>query len=181
MRIVGGLYKGRVFNPGKSFRARPTTDMAKEGLFNVLSNRIDFENIKVLDLFSGTGSIGYEFLSRGCADLTMIELDFKHVQFIKSVINELNEKAKVYRTDVFRYLEDNRDGGYDIVFADPPFDHPRLGELPLLALKGNLLKPDATLIVEHPSNYNFVGSQGFKEVRKYGKVNFSFFGKIARE
>ncbi|MBN2261754.1 MAG: 16S rRNA (guanine(966)-N(2))-methyltransferase RsmD [Prolixibacteraceae bacterium] len=176
MRIVGGKYKGRIFNPGKSFEARPTTDIAKESLFNILTNRIDFEDIKVLDLFSGTGSIAYEFLSRGTRDITLIELQFKHVQFIKSVINALGEKAKVYRSDVFRFIKQEKNS-YDLIFADPPYDHPQLGELPALILKGSLLNKNGLLIVEHPANYQFSKVEGFVELRKYGKVHFSFFEK----
>ncbi|HKM93577.1 MAG TPA: 16S rRNA (guanine(966)-N(2))-methyltransferase RsmD [Prolixibacteraceae bacterium] len=174
MRIVGGEYRGRYFSPGKSFSARPTTDLAKEGLFNILNNRIDFESISVLDLFSGTGSIGYEFLSRGCTELTMIELDFKHVQFIKKVLKELDEKARVFRTDVFRFVP-HENSKYDLIFADPPFDHPRLEEIPQLILDNNLLTDNGILIVEHPGNFNFSKINGFQEIRKYGKVNFSFF------
>ena len=93
MRIVGGEYKGRLFNPGKSFKARPTTDMAKESLFNILQNQVDFESIKVLDLFSGTGSISFEFASRGCTDITSVEVNFQHHRFIKEVIQKLGEKS----------------------------------------------------------------------------------------
>lgn len=174
MRIVGGQYRGRHFSPDKSFNARPTTDLAKEGLFNILNNRIDFETTTVLDLFSGTGSIGYEFLSRGCTKLTMIELDFKHVQFIKKVLKELDEKARVYRTDVFRFVPHEK-SKYDLIFADPPFDHPRLGEIPQLVLDNDLLTENGMLIVEHPGTFNFSKVDGFYEIRKYGKVNFSFF------
>ncbi len=174
MRIAGGKYKGRTFNPGKSFQARPTTDLAKESLFNILNNRIDFSDTKVLDLFAGTGSISYEFLSRGCTDITMVELNFKHLQFIKSVLNTINEKASVYRADVFRYLK-NCHTQFDLVFADPPFDHSRLAELPEFILSKNILAPRGMLIVEHPSAFNFSKLQGFHELRKYGKVHFSFF------
>lgn len=176
MRIVGGKYKGRVFNPGKTFKARPTTDIAKESLFNILNNRIYFEGMKVLDLFSGTGSIGYEFISRGCSDITMVELNFKHVQFIKSVLKELDEKASVYRTDVFRFLAGEKDK-YDLIFADPPYDHPRLAEIPAIINHQNIIADNGLFIIEHPSEFNFSKHPGFIELRKYGKVNFSFFGK----
>lgn len=174
MRIVGGKYRGRMFNPGKSFKARPTTDFAKESLFNILNNRIDFEETKVLDLFAGTGSIGYEFLSRGCTNLTMIELEFKHIQFIKSVLKELNESAKVYRADVFKFLESEK-GKYDLIFADPPYDHPRFKEVPELVLTNKLLAPDGIFVLEHGKEYDFSKLPGFKELRKYGSVHFSFF------
>jgi 16S rRNA (guanine966-N2)-methyltransferase len=174
MRIVGGEYRGRMFNPGKSFKARPTTDFAKEGLFNVLTNLVDFGEVKVLDLFSGTGSISYEFLSRGCKDLTLIELDFQHIQFIKSVMKELNEVAKVYRADVFKFLESEKTK-YDLIFADPPYDLPRFAEVPEIIFRRNLIKPDGMLVIEHPKNINFSNLPHFSEVRKYGSVHFSFF------
>lgn len=175
MRIIGGKYKGRMFNPGKSFTARPTTDFAKESLFNILNNRIDFEETKYLDLFAGTGSISYEMLSRGCKDLTLIELDFKHIQFIKSVFNQLNEVAKVYRADAFKFI-DHEKTKYDLIFADPPYDHPRFKEIPELVLSRNILTPDGIFILEHGKSYNFSTLPGYKEQRKYGSVNFSFFG-----
>ncbi|MFA9388561.1 MAG: 16S rRNA (guanine(966)-N(2))-methyltransferase RsmD [Prolixibacteraceae bacterium] len=175
MRIVGGKYRGRMFNPGKSFKARPTTDFAKESLFNILNNRIDFEETKLLDLFAGTGSISYEFISRGCSDLTMIELDFKHVQFIKSVLKELNEVAKVYRADAFKFLE-TENHQYDLIFADPPYDHPRLKEVPELVVARKLLTPDGLFVLEHGRDHDFSTAPGFQEIRKYGSVNFSFFG-----
>lgn len=176
MRIVGGKYKGRIFSPGKTFKARPTTDFAKENLFNILNNFVDFENTKVLDLFSGTGSITYEFISRGCTDITTIELNFKHIQFIKSILNEINEVSKVYRADVFKFVTSEKKK-YDLIFADPPYDHPRLGELPELILNNNILSDDGLLIVEHSKDYNFNSLKEFSELRKYGSVHFSFFRK----
>ena len=174
MRIVGGEYRGRMFNPGKNFKARPTTDFAKEGLFNVLANVIDFEDAKILDLFSGTGSISYEFLSRGCKDLTLIELDFQHIQFIKSVMRELNAVAKVYRADVFKFLESEKTK-YDLIFADPPYDLPRFAEVPEIILRRNLIKSGGIMVIEHPKNFDFSNLSHFSEVRKYGSVHFSIF------
>jgi 16S rRNA (guanine966-N2)-methyltransferase len=175
MRIVSGKYRGRVFDPGgKNFKARPTTDFAKESLFNILANSVDFEEVKFLELFSGTGSISYEFISRGCTDVTMVELNFKHIQFIKSVLKELNEVAKVYRADVFKFLKGHR-LKYDIIFADAPFDHPRVLEIPELILKENLLKEGSFLIVEHSKQFDFSKIPGFYDMRNYGSVHFSFF------
>lgn len=165
-----------MFHPGKTFKARPTTDFAKESLFNILNNRIDFEETKYLDLFAGTGSISYEMISRGCTDLTLIELEFKHIQFIKSVLKELNEVAKVYRADVFKFLESERTK-YDLIFADPPYDLARLNEVPELVLSRNLLSPDGIFVMEHGKNNNFSKLPGFLELRKYGSVHFSFFGQ----
>ena len=174
MRIVGGKYKGRIFNPGKTFKARPTTDLAKESLFNILANKIDFEETKMLDLFAGTGSISYEFISRGCKEVTLVELNFRHVQFIKSVLKELNEVAKVYRADVFKYLAGEK-SKFDLIFADPPYNHPRFQEIPVQIIERNLLAENGLLIVEHPKEYDFSKLPGFLELRKYGKVQFSFF------
>lgn len=179
MRIIGGKYKGRIFNPGKVFDARPTTDFAKESLFNVLQNQIDFEEVKVLDLFAGTGSMSYEFISRGCTNVTMVELNFKHLQFIKSVLKDLNEVAKVYRSDVFRYLENER-GKFDLIFADPPYDHPNFKEVVPLVLRRNLLTETGTFIIEHPKNFDFSKYPELVEVRRYGSVHFSFF-KIKKQ
>ncbi|HNW51709.1 MAG TPA: RsmD family RNA methyltransferase [Prolixibacteraceae bacterium] len=175
MRIISGKYKGRNFEPGgKSFKARPTTDFAKESLFNILANHIDFEEVKFLELFAGTGSISYEFISRGCSDVTMVELNFKHIEFIKSVLKEIDEAAKVYRADVFKFLKGHRIK-YDVIFADPPYDLPRFGEIPGLVLQENLLKENGILIVEHSKQYDFSTIPGFYEMRNYGSVHFSFF------
>jgi 16S rRNA (guanine(966)-N(2))-methyltransferase RsmD len=174
MRIISGKYRGRVFDPGKSFHARPTTDFAKESLFNILANHFDFEELKCLDLFAGTGSISYEFISRGCKEITIVELNFKHLQFIKSVLSELSEIAKVYRADVFKFLENHR-VKYDLVFADPPYDHPRLGDVPGSILKADILSEDGILIVEHSKAYDFSKLPGFYDTRVYGSVHFSFF------
>ncbi|MBN1767918.1 MAG: 16S rRNA (guanine(966)-N(2))-methyltransferase RsmD [Prolixibacteraceae bacterium] len=175
MRIIGGEFRGRTFFPGKTFKARPTTDIAKESLFNILTNRIDFEETSVLDLFAGTGSISFEFLSRGCKNVTLVEINFKHIQFIKSVLSQLKTKAIVYRTDVFRYVKTEK-RKFDIIFADPPYDHPQFNEIPKLILEQDILTNEGILIVEHPANFNFETLKGYTETRKYGKVHFSFFG-----
>ena len=135
MRIIGGYFKHRIFNPRKNFKARPTTDFAKENLFNILSNRYDFENKKVLDLFSGTGSISFEFASRGCKDITSVESDHVHYEFICSIIDKLGLKKciKPLRKDVFTVIQKiGRE--FDIIFADPPYDLKGLNELPDLIM-----------------------------------------------
>ncbi len=176
MRIVGGTYKGRIFNPGKNFRSRPTTDIAKEGLFNILENRYYFTDKNVLDLFSGTGSIGYEFISRGCKKATMVENDFVHYRFILSVLNILKiQNAHVFKADVFKFLKRQAEK-YDFVFADPPFNSPRLTEIPDAVFEAGILNDDGILILEHPKEFDFSKHAYFTEIRKYGKVNFSFFG-----
>ncbi|WP_167609350.1 16S rRNA (guanine(966)-N(2))-methyltransferase RsmD [Maribellus sediminis] len=177
MRIVGGKYGGRMFHPGKKFKARPTTDVAKEGLFNILENRYDFSTKKVLDLFSGTGSVAYEFISRGCEHATMVENNFNHYKFILEVIDTLKiENAKVFKADVFKFLNKSPEL-FNIIFADPPFDLPKFESVADAVLESELLAPEGVFILEHPKEYDFSQHQYFKELRKYGKVNFSFFEK----
>jgi 16S rRNA (guanine(966)-N(2))-methyltransferase RsmD len=177
MRIIGGTFKGRIFHPGKKFKARPTTDIAKEGLFNILENRYEFSNKNILDLFSGTGSMGYEFLSRGCLSATLVETHFPHYKFILEVIDALKiSNAKVFKADAFKFVQKTPDS-FNIIFADPPFDHPKFKEIPDAVLNTNILAPDGLFILEHPKEYDFSSHTCFKELRTYGKVNFSFFEK----
>lgn len=176
MRIVGGIHRGRQFHPGKSFKARPTTDRAKESLFNILTNRYDFESLKVLDLFAGTGSISFEFLSRGCDSITSIELDFKHHAFIQSVVQQLNAKneIRVIKDNAFRFCEQTSEK-YDLIFADPPYDHPKFEEVPNLIFDNQLLAEDGLFILEHSKYYDFSNHPELIETRNYGSVHFSFF------
>lgn len=177
MRIVGGKYKGRMFHPGKKFKARPTTDIAKEGLFNILENRYEFTTKNVLDLFSGTGSMGYEFVSRGCRQVTMVENNFNHYKFILEVLETLKiENARVFKADVFKFLQKSRDS-FNIIFADPPYDLPGLKKVPEEVLSTNLLATDGVFILEHPKECDFSTHPNFREIRNYGKVHFSFFEK----
>ena len=175
MRIVGGKFKGRIFNPDKQFTARPTTDLAKEGLFNILSNHYDFENIKVLDLFSGTGSIGYEFISRGVAEVTFVDKDLHHIRSIRNTINMLGvENIKIVKDDVFRFLK-NCPYSFQIIFADPPYEFQYLPEIPKAVFNSKAVKEDSLFILEHSKSHDFSYLPQFKELRKYGKVHFSFF------
>jgi 16S rRNA (guanine(966)-N(2))-methyltransferase RsmD len=177
MRIVGGIFKSRIFIPGKNFKARPTTDIAKEGLFNILENRYDFGNKTVLDLFSGSGSIGYEFISRGCKEATMVEKDFVHHRFIVDVLKKLNiDNARIFKADVFAFIK-NYKGSFDFIFADPPFDLMNFTEVPNIVLESDILKKEGLFILEHPKEFDFSEHKYFSENRKYGKVNFSFFEK----
>jgi 16S rRNA (guanine(966)-N(2))-methyltransferase RsmD len=177
MRIVGGTYKGRIVNPGKNFKSRPTTDIAKEGLFNILENRYDFSDKSVLDLFAGSGSIGFEFISRGCRDLILVEKDFIHHRFITEVLKNLKiENARAFKTDAFQFIQ-RFQADFDIIFADPPFDLKNFIEVPDSVLNSGLLKPGGLFILEHPKEYAFSGHRFFSENRKYGKVNFTFFEK----
>ncbi len=181
MRIIGGIYRGRRINPPSNFQARPTTDFAREGLFNILNNRVDFESINVLDLFSGTGSISYEFASRGAASVHLIEKDLKHITGIKRIINDIGfDNIKPVHIDVKAYLK-TCSVKYDIVFADPPYDLKWLKELPDLVLNAGILKDDGFFILEHPKILSFAGHKSFFEHRNYGGVNFSFFKPLPTE
>ncbi len=181
MRIVSGTLKGRRFSPPAGFKARPTTDFAKENLFNVLNNQISFDEIKVLDLFAGTGSISFEFASRGCSDITSVEMNFKHHLFITKTAEELNLKRvmKVIKADAFRFVE-KVTGQFDLIFADPPFDLEKAADLPQMIADCNLLSEDGFFILEHSDKKDYRHHPLFIEVRAYGKVNFSFFGRVAK-
>ena len=175
MRIIGGRYKGRRINPPSDFRARPTTDFAREGLFNILNNRVDFELLNVLDLFSGTGSMSYEFASRGAATVHCVEKDQRHISGIKKIIKKLDlENVRPIHIDVRAYLK-TCSVKYDIVFADPPYELSWLNELPDLVTQANVIKDDGFFILEHPRDLSFAGHNLFFEHRNYGGVNFSFF------
>jgi len=177
MRIVGGKYKGRIFKPSKKFRSRPTTDIAKEGLFNILENRYEFSSKNVLDLFSGTGSIGYEFVSRGCKEVIFVEKNFIHYKFILDVLDSLKiRNAQAFKSDTFKFVK-SCPTRFNFIFADPPFDHKRFSEVPDTVLNKDILAKDGLFILEHPKEFDFSKHQYFKEIRTYGKVNFSFFEK----
>jgi 16S rRNA (guanine966-N2)-methyltransferase len=176
MRIIGGTFKSRVFKPGKNFRARPTTDFARENLFNILANRYDFENKNVLDLFAGTGSISFEFASRGCPNITCVELDHFHYAFICSVIDKLGLKKVInpLNADAFRVVK-KIGQQFDFIFADPPYDLKRLADLPDLIMSSNLLSKEGLFILEHGKTNDFSSHPDFSEIRVYGSVHFSFF------
>lgn len=175
MRIISGKYKGRKIVPPASLKARPTTDLARESLFNILNNRIDFENITVLDLFSGTGSISYEFASRGAAEVHLIEKDVRHIAGIRRIIKELEiSNIKPVHIDVRTYLKACK-FKYDVVFADPPYDLTWLKELPDMISEAHIIKEDGFFILEHPRSLSFNSHKLFFEHRNYGGVNFSFF------
>lgn len=181
MRIVGGKYRGRIFNPGKTFKARPTTDMAKESLFNVLQNYVDFENIRALDLFAGTGSISYELASRGCTDITSVEINPAHILFIKDVMEKLGEKnIRLVKSNVFVFAERIKEQ-FDLIFADPPYDHPRFADVANSVFKNNLLKPSGIFILEHSGQFDYSTHPCFKELRRYGSVHFSIFEYLSGE
>ena len=175
MRIIGGLYKGRIFKPGKNFKARPTTDVAKEALFNILENRYVFSDKNVLDIFSGSGSIGFEFISRGCNEAVLVEKDFVHHRFISDAAKTLGiDNVKVFKSDTFVFLS-RYQGNFDFIFADPPYNLTNFKDVPDAVLNTKILKSEGLFILEHPKEFNFSNHPFFKENRKYGKVNFSFF------
>jgi len=158
-----------------NLKARPTTDFAKENLFNILANRVDFEELRVLDLFSGTGSISFEFLSRGAKAVTCVEHYAPHVKFIKEVAEKLKAKNfTVISGDVYRFIE-NSVGKFDLIFADAPYADERLSSIPERILKSSLLAEDGILVVEHSKSTNLRNHPLYRETRMYGSVNFSFF------
>ncbi len=175
MRIISGLWKGRRIQVSNDIKARPTTDFAKEGLFNLLNNEIDFEDLEVLDLFSGTGSISFEFISRGAQNSTAIEMNDKHCQYIRKAASILKtDKLILIKADVFRFLTSSRKQ-YDLIFADPPYDLKNLEEIPGIVFSKQLLKQDGLLVFEHSSKHDFSKHPHFASHRAYGNVNFSFF------
>lgn len=176
MRVVAGKYKGRHFDVPRTFKARPTTDFAKENLFNVLQRYLDFEEEpSALDLFAGTGSITLEFLSRGCGRVVSVEKEALHYSFIQRFVEQLQDLAAVpVRGDVFRFLERCSEK-FDIVFADPPYQLPRLCELPDLVMGKDILKENGLFVLEHGKEQRFEAHPCFVEHRAYGSVNFTFF------
>ena len=175
MRIISGQFKGRRLQVPSNITARPTTDFAKEGLFNLLNNRIDFEGIDVLDLFAGTGSISIEFVSRDCKSVISIELNERHNAFIRKVCTELRiTNLSLIKTDVFKFI-DSCHTQFDMIFADPPYELVKLAQIPDLIFSKKLLKEDGLFVLEHSSKNNFDQHPHFVDHRNYGNVNFSFF------
>ena len=176
MRIITGQYKGRHFDIPRTFKARPTTDFAKENIFNVLTAYVDFDGATALDLFSGTGSISLELVSRGCQQVISVEMDRDHHRFICDCMKKLGTQACIpLRGDVFRFLKSCRQQ-FDLVFADPPYALEELPTLPDLIFSRQLLKADGGIFVlEHGKDYDFAQHPHFVEHRSYGSVNFSLF------
>lgn len=173
MRIITGQYKGRRFDIPRTFKARPTTDFAKENIFNVLNGYIDFDGSAALDLFAGTGSISLEMLSRGCTPVVSVEADRDHAAFIAQCMKKIGTTDNVLiRGDVFRFLKKCR-GQFDLIFADPPYTLDNLASLPRLVFDNDLLKTDGIFVLEHGKNYDFSQDPHFIEHRSYGSVNFS--------
>lgn len=175
MRAITGKYRGRHFNVPNTFKARPTTDFAKENIFNVLRGYLDFEGITALDLFGGTGSITLELLSREAARVVCVEKDFHHYSFIKQVIKALGDtNAAILKADVLKFVPKCSEQ-FDFVFADPPYALPELPELPELILSSSVVREGGIFVLEHGKHNDFSSNPHFIEHRAYGSVNFSIF------
>lgn len=175
MRIISGQFKGRRIQVPTNITARPTTDFAKEGLFNLLNNRIDFEGIDVLDLFAGTGSISIEFVSRDCKSVISIEQNDRHSTFIRKVCTDLKiTNLSLIKTDVFKFITSCHTQ-FDMIFADPPYELEQLPQIPDLIFAKKLLKEGGLFVLEHSSKNKFDQHPHFVDHRNYGNVNFSFF------
>lgn len=177
MRIISGNHRGKHIIAPKNLPVRPTTDLAKESLFNILNNFFFFDNIKVLDLFAGTGNMTYEFAARGALSVTAVDNNQQCINFIHKTITKLKfDNVHVIRADVIDFLKSCKTK-YNVIFADPPYDWDNYGLLPDLVLNNNLLLEDGFLIIEHSLAIDYGQYPKFYQKRKYGKVNFSIFAE----
>ncbi len=176
MRIISGKYGGRrISPPARMPYTRPTTNIAREGLFNILQNNFEIEGLKTLDLFGGTGCISFELASRGAADLTIVEKDSQMFDFIKKISESLSiENIKVVKSDVFRFLE-TAQGEYDFIFAGPPYALSIIDDLPRIIIKKKLLKPGGWFVLEHTPRNDYKKYETYRTERNYGTTVFSFF------
>lgn len=175
MRIIRGKYGRRRFDVPTNITARPTTDFARENIFNVLDNYVDYDDLTALDLFAGTGAVSFEFLSRGCRQVTSVEKAATQQRFIARVVSELGaEGHQLVRGDALRFIA-SATTPYDIIFADPPYDMEGFGDIPAKVLASPLVKPGTVFVMEHSRKYDFSHLPGFVEHRAYGSVNFSIF------
>lgn len=175
MRIITGKYKGRRFDVPRTFKARPTTDFAKENLFNVLNGYIDLDGTMALDLFAGTGSISLELLSRGCAQVISVEKDRDHHAFISQCLKKLDDSnGIVIRGDVFRFIKSCKQR-FDFIFADPPYALDNISQIPRLVMESGMLTEGGIFVMEHGKDNDFSQLMGFIDHRSYGSVNFSLF------
>ena len=180
MRIIGGKFKSRRFYPpADNWPTRPTTDFAKEGLFNMLQNSLDFQDLKVLDLFGGTGSHGYEFISRGCTDVTYVDKFGGCVAFAQKTakVLEIEDHMNIYKNDVFKFIQRNT-YQYDYIFAGPPYALPTIDTIPDEIFKHNTLAPDGIFVLEHTITQEYDKHPNFVKSRKYGASIFSFFENL---
>ncbi|MEY3321597.1 MAG: hypothetical protein RLZZ417_1180 [Bacteroidota bacterium] len=177
MRIISGKFKGRRFNPpADKWPTRPTTDIAKEGLFNMLGNLIDFENTRFLDLFGGTGSHSYEFISRGCTSVTYVDKFPPCVQFVKDMAKQLAIEPfiQIYKDDIFKFIPRNKEK-FDYIFAGPPYGLVNLDSIPDLIFRYEVLAEEGIFVLEHNPNHQFKEHSSFWQMRNYGETQFSFF------
>jgi 16S rRNA (guanine966-N2)-methyltransferase len=175
MRIVSGTHKGRHIQPPANIDVRPTTDFAKEALFDILNNRIDYEETSVLDLFAGTGSISYEFASRGAKDITSVDINYRCNDFIRTAAAAYGfSNIRTVKADAFAFIGFCK-VQYDLIFADPPYELKKINEIPDLIFNNDLIKKGGIFILEHSREYDFTKHPAFTEHRNYGKVNFTFF------
>lgn len=174
MRIITGKYRGRKFHPPQKNPARPTTDMAKEGLFNILQHNIDFGATRFLDLFGGTGNISLEMASRGCTDITTVELHGPNVEFLRKTAEEWDAPIEVLQGDVFHFLQAPFKT-YTLVFAGPPYPLPNLATLPELVLRPEVMEPEGLFVLEHNPLHNFDEHPMMAMHRNYGTTHFSIF------
>lgn len=180
MRIIAGKFRGRRFHPpANKWPTRPTTDFAKEGLFNILQNRIDFEETKFLDLFGGTGNHSYEFISRGCTDVTYVDKFGPCVAFVKKTAEtlEISDAIRVVKSDVFKFIKFTKEK-YDYIFAGPPYPLPILDTIPDKVFEAGLVAEEGFMVLEHNPNHDFTQHPNYVESRNYGTTIFSFFKNI---
>ncbi|MFL5765707.1 MAG: RsmD family RNA methyltransferase [Bacteroidia bacterium] len=179
MRIISGMHKGRVIHAPKNLPVRPTTDFAKESIFNILNNHFEFDGLRVMDLFCGTGNMTYEFASRGCGDIISVDSSFHCCEFVKKTSAAFKmDQVKVIKSDVFAFLK-RPSAPAHIIFCDPPYEMEHFEQLPELVFFNDLLKPQGWLVVEHGPNTDLSKLAHFKEHRKYGNVNFSIFENVS--
>lgn len=175
MRIIAGKLRGRRLNPPENLPVRPTTDIARESLFNILNNYVDYEECTVMDLFAGTGAVSLEFVSRGAKAVTSVEINNSCTEFIKETARQFGvDNIHVVRADVYDLLK-RAYKKFDIIFADPPYSSEGIATLPDLVFEKELLTDDGIFVLEHPRNYSFEEHPRFWQHRNYGKVNFTFF------
>jgi len=175
MRIIRGERKGKQIQLPKDFSARPTTDFAKTGLFNVIDNTYEFENLYILDLFAGSGSISYEFASRNVGKVVAVEFEKKHADFIRNMALKMGfNQLSVIHGDALKFIRTSL-LNYDIIFADPPYDLPELPQIPDIIFENKSINKEVLFILEHPGSIDFTKHPNFLRGKKYGKVNFTFF------
>jgi len=176
MRIISGKYKGRRISPPKNLPVRPTTDMSKESLFNILNNRLEFEGLKVLDLFSGTGNLSYEFGSRGAGQIVAVDADMGCIKFIKQTASEFEFNISAIKSDVFKFLKGHK-ASYDVIVADPPYhmEQQKFEELVSLIFENELLQEDGIMIIEHSKYTKMEHTTNFSFNKKYGGSIFTFY------